>query len=236
MPSSSPLKGTMTDGFWTDASEQLWMDGNGNRFVNEYAERDVLAKASLKLENGIFYIVSAGSSMKSPTGKAEGVSLDTPFMHGATIQDMVEGGHVWYGSTLKELAEATQKSAGGSKAHFTEEQLRNLIEKYNSYVQNQNDPDFHKENLQGYIDLEAIEKDPTKGIVVSPRKASLHHTMGGLTINDQAQVLDKDGKEIAGLFAAGEVTGGVHGGNRLGGNAIADIFTFGRIAGENVSK
>jgi len=60
MPSSSPVKGTMTDGIWADAAEQIWIDGNGNRFVNEYAERDVLAKASLKLEDKIFYIIYAG--------------------------------------------------------------------------------------------------------------------------------------------------------------------------------
>ena len=56
--------------------------------------------------------------------------------------------------------------------------------------------------------------------------------MGGLKINTKAQVLNKEGKAIPGLFAAGEVTGGVHGGNRLGGNAQADIVVFGRIAGQ----
>ena len=56
--------------------------------------------------------------------------------------------------------------------------------------------------------------------------------MGGLKINTKAEVLDKNGKPIPGLFAAGEVTGTTHGTNRLGGNAQADIVTFGRIAGE----
>ncbi len=60
MPSSSPLKGTLSDGIWGDASEQIWIDGNGKRFVNEYAERDVLTKASLGLDNGVFYIIYAG--------------------------------------------------------------------------------------------------------------------------------------------------------------------------------
>ena len=59
--------------------------------------------------------------------------------------------------------------------------------------------------------------------------------MGGLKINTKAQVLNKEGKAIPGLFAAGEVTGGVHGGNRLGGNAQADIVTFGRIAGQSAA-
>ena len=60
--------------------------------------------------------------------------------------------------------------------------------------------------------------------------------MGGLTINTEAQVLNEAGEAIQGLYAAGEVTGGIHGGNRVGGNAIADIMVFGRIAGANAAK
>ena len=67
-------------------------------------------------------------------------------------------------------------------------------------------------------------------------KLAVHYTMGGVRINSKAAVLDRLGHEIDGLFAAGEVTGGIHGTNRLGGNGIADAFVFGRIAGENASK
>ena len=74
-----------------------------------------------------------------------------------------------------------------------------------------------------------LDKGPFYAILVTP---AVHHTMGGLKIDTKTQVYDKDGKVIPGLFAAGEVTGGVHGGNRLGGNAQADIVTFGRIAGQ----
>ncbi|NLC96158.1 MAG: FAD-binding protein [Erysipelotrichaceae bacterium] len=148
---------------------------------------------------------------------------------------MVENGHVWYGSTLAELAEATKTSAGGSNATFTEEQLREVIETYNSYVENQNDPEFNKEVLAGAIDIEAIENNPDVGFVLSPRKSSLHHTMGGIVINTEAEVLDDSGNVIEGLWAAGEVTGGIHAGNRLGGNAIADIFVFGQIAGKSAA-
>ncbi len=235
MPSSSPIKGTMTDGIWADASEQIWIDGNGKRFVNEYAERDVLAKASLGLEDGIFYIIYAGSSANSEDGLCKGTSLSDG-LFGTTVESMVNNGHVWYGDTLAELAEATKTSAGGAAPAFTEEQLREVIETYNSYVANQNDPEFGKEVLAGAIDLETIENDPNVGIVISPRKASLHHTMGGLQINTNAEVLDTEGNVIPGLWAAGEVTGGIHAGNRLGGNAIADIFTFGRIAGQNAGS
>lgn len=65
---------------------------------------------------------------------------------------------------------------------------------------------------------------------------AVHHTMGGININTNTEVLNKDGQPIKGLYAAGEVVGGIHGGNRLGGNALADLIVFGRIAGENAAK
>ena len=64
----------------------------------------------------------------------------------------------------------------------------------------------------------------------------IHHTMGGVKIDPQAEVLTPEKKPIPGLFAAGEVTGGVHGGNRIGGNAVADIITFGRISANSALK
>ena len=65
---------------------------------------------------------------------------------------------------------------------------------------------------------------------------AVHHTMGGLVINTDAQVLNTDGEVIEGLYAAGEVTGGIHGTNRLGSCALADITVFGRIAGQNAAE
>jgi fumarate reductase flavoprotein subunit len=62
-------------------------------------------------------------------------------------------------------------------------------------------------------------------------KPAIHHTMGGLSVNTETQVLKTDGTPIPGLFAAGEVTGGLHGANRLGGNGVADIVVNGRLAG-----
>jgi flavocytochrome c len=231
MPSSSPVKGTMTDGIWADAAEQIWIDGNGERFVNEYAERDVLAKASLALEDKIFYIVYAGrGNVGNPSELIKGTEYDE------RIAAMVEGGHIWYGKNLAELAEASKSPAAGVAPAFTEEQLRETIEKYNSYVAAQKDDEFGKEVLSGAIDLDYIESHDEVGICISPRKASLHHTMGGVVIDTETHVINKDGSIIPGLWAAGEVTGGIHGGNRLGGNAIADIFTFGRIAGLNAAS
>jgi urocanate reductase len=230
MPSSSPVKGTMTDGIWADAAEQIWIDGNGNRFVNEYAERDVLAKASLALEDGIFYIIYAGrGDVGNPNQLLKGTDYNE------RVAGMVEGGHIWYGETLAELAEATKTKAAGVAPAFTEEQLRATIEKYNSYVANQKDDEFGKEVLAGAIDIDYIDATEGVGICISPRKSSLHHTMGGVVIDTETHVIDTNGNIIPGLWAAGEVTGGIHAGNRLGGNAIADIFTFGRIAGTNAA-
>ena len=78
-----------------------------------------------------------------------------------------------------------------------------------------------------------LDKAPFYVAEVTP---GIHHTMGGVTIDPKAEVLNKQKKPIPGLFAAGEVTGGVHGGNRIGGNAGADIVTFGRISGNSAAS
>ena len=90
------------------------------------------------------------------------------------------------------------------------------------------DLDFH--NRGGLKDLSTGKYYIIKAV------PSIHHTMGGVCINAKTQVLDRHGKVIPGLYAAGEITGGIHGTNRVGGNAIADVFTFGRIAGAEVMK
>jgi len=133
--------------------------------VNEYAERDVLAKASLALDGGIFYIIYAGrGDITKPEEKLTGAPYD------ARTAAMVEGGHIWYASTLKELAEATQTAAAGCTPAFTEEKLRETIEKYNAYVAAQKDDDFGKEVLAGAIDIEAIDANPEVGYCISPAR------------------------------------------------------------------
>ncbi len=78
-----------------------------------------------------------------------------------------------------------------------------------------------------------LSKAPYYAIQIAP---GIHHTMGGLKINTDCQVLDTQGAAIPGLFAAGEVTGGVHGGNRIGGNAVCDFVVFGRVAGRGAAQ
>ena len=82
-----------------------------------------------------------------------------------------------------------------------------------------------KEDNLGFKKFTQDDKPMTEGpFYATPMVPAVHHTMGGIQINSAAQVLDKNGQVIPGLFAAGEVTGGVHGSNRVGGNGIADAF------------
>jgi len=138
---------------------------------------------------------------------------------GDVIDDLVETKSIYRADTLEELAEEMGVPADTLVAE---------IEKYNTFIDNQKDPEFGKTNFGPKIEVAPF--------YATPRSPSLHHTMGGLQINDEAQVLDKNGKAIPGFYAAGEVTGGIHAGNRLGGNALTDILVFGRIAGKNAAS
>ena len=118
---------------------------------------------------------------------------------------------------------ASGKAMGVDEAAFAE-----TMNTWNGYVEAKNDPDFGRTSFAN-----PLNTAPYYAIKVT---AGVHHTMGGLKINTNTEVLKADGSVIPGLFAAGEVTGGVHGANRLGGNAVADFTVFGRIAGAAASK
>ena len=105
------------------------------------------------------------------------------------------------------------------------DKLEATVAEFNKMVEAKKDPKFGRKLFD-----RPIVKPP---FYATPRAPSIHHTMGGLQISTNAQVLDKNGKPIPGLYAAGEVTGGIHGSNRLGGNATADVLTFGRIAAKS---
>lgn len=108
------------------------------------------------------------------------------------------------------------------------DELKKTVDNYNQYAKDGEDLEFHKRG-----ELVPFGEGPYYIMVSKP---AVHHTMGGVKINTDAQVIDANGNEIKGLFAAGEVTGDIHGTNRLGSDAIADITVFGRIAGQNVAK
>lgn len=111
-----------------------------------------------------------------------------------------------------------------------ESKIEKTISDWASYIKDGVDKEFDHKNL------DSVTSDLSKGpYYVGPVGPGIHHTMGGVEINENSEVISKDGNPIKGLYAAGEVTGGVHGGNRLGGNAVTDIVVFGRIAGEEAS-
>ena len=123
------------------------------------------------------------------------------------------------GNTYEELANAMGVDAANFPA---------TMEAWNANVAAKTDAEFGRTSFANPLDTA-----PFYGIKVT---AGIHHTMGGLKINEKTEVLTAEGAAIPGLFAAGEVTGGVHGANRLGGNAVSDIVVFGRIAGTNAAE
>ena len=137
--------------------------------------------------------------------------------HLKAIEKYVKSGITVQADTIEGLAE---------QLNIDPATLAKTLEDWNGYVKDQRDPDFGRTTGMD-ADLTSA---PYYAIKIAP---GIHHTMGGVKINTAAQVINTEGQPIPGLFAAGEVTGGVHGGNRLGGNAVADIVIFGRIAAES---
>ncbi|XMB85234.1 flavocytochrome c [Mycoplasmatota bacterium WC44] len=137
----------------------------------------------------------------------------------SAIEKYYNKGFLFESDTIEGLAEQMGVSA---------EELKATLETYNGYVANENDPEFGRTSF-----ARSLENGPFYAVEVGP---AVHHTMGGVEIDVEAQVYNEAGEVIKGLFAAGEVTGGVHGNNRLGGNALADITTYGRISGENAAN
>lgn len=201
MPVADPKTGELFTGVVTPPANYIMVNKEGKRFVNEFAERDVLAKAVIA-NGGLIYQI-ADDKIKETAYNTTQESLDAQVKAGTLFRD----------DTLEGLA----KQIG-----MDPDVLVETIKKYNSYVDAGKDPEFHK-NVLGL-------KCKVAPFYATPRKPAIHHTMGGLVIDTKAHVLNKDGKIIDGLYSAGENAGGIHAGNRLGGNSLADIFTFGRIA------
>jgi fumarate reductase flavoprotein subunit len=211
MPSSHPETGSLAGGVWGSAETQVFVNKDGKRFVNEYAERDVLASAALQQEDQLFYIICDKNTA--------GITPEGKNVWGDDVEKLVETKSIYRADTLEDLA----VQLGMDKNALVDE-----ISKYNSYIEQGADPEFGKSNFGSKLE--------TAPFYATPRSPSVHHTMGGLAIDTSARVLDENNKAIPGLYAAGEVTGGIHAGNRLGGNAITDILVFGKIAGESASQ
>ena len=189
----------------------VYVTREGKRFVNELERRDVCAFAQINL----------GPNAK-PTWSIFSDAMVLKM--GGSNEEIVAGlakGRFVKADTIAELA---------AKIKIPAAALTETINKHNKYIQDGKDPDFNKSMTKVMIPM---VQGPFYAIAQWP---AIHHCMGGLRINPNAQVIDVFGVVIPGLYAAGEVAGGVHGSNRLGSNAIPDAISFGRVAGTNAAK
>lgn len=187
----------------------ILVNQEGNRFVEELERRDVISKAILAQTGGYAYQV-----WNQYIGEIGG----TLEAHQEEFEMLEKQGLIYKADTLEQAAEFFNIPVDAFMA---------TIEKVNTYAKNGKDEDFNHR-----AGLVAMEEGP---YYIQKAVPSIHHTMGGIVVDTDSHVLDTNGNIIKGLYAAGEVTGGIHGSNRLGGNAIADIVVFGRNAGQNAA-
>lgn len=192
-------------------SESLRGDGaillnkEGERFADEMGTRDAVSSAINDETDSTAFLV-VDQKMFDESNVVEGY-VDRNLL------------------TKVENADELADFIGASK-----DSVKNSLEKWAKAADSQNDEEFARENLDSLVSN--LKEGP---YYVGPVGPGIHHTMGGVLVNTESEVLDEENNPIAGLYAAGEVTGGVHGGNRLGGNAVTDIVTFGRVAGKNAA-
>lgn len=190
----------------------LYINPEGKRFVNELERRDVLSKAALAQTGGLFYrVCTVKNSRVLPNGL-------TP--QGISIKTLLKAGKVIEGKDVVDLAE---------KIKVSPQVLKDTFDRFNNFCKTGEDKQFGRQSCASNI---PVEEGPFYAELRTP---SVHHTMGGVKINSKQQVLDKEDRVIPGLYAAGEVTGGIHGTNRVGGNAIPDALANGAEAGANAA-
>ena len=194
-------------------STNIYVNKLGNRFVNEQGRRDVLAKAALAQPDHVFYVIGTEQTLlKDKEGRGP---------YGIMIADLLKQKKAFKADTLEGLA----KELG-----MNPENLKRTIEKWNEFCKTQKDDEFGRMSCE---EGNKLPKGPYYASIMTP---SVHHTMGGLVIAEDTHVLNKAGKPISGLYAAGEITGGIHGTNRVGCNAVPDALIYGTIAGQEVGK
>jgi fumarate reductase flavoprotein subunit len=186
----------------------VYVNKVGKRFVNEMERRDVVSRAEM------------ATGMK-PTFSIFNEKMIVKMGTKEEIESGIARGRFVKADSVAELA---------TKLGIPPENLTETVKKHNQYMKDGKDPEFNRNFTKVMIPL---EEGPFYGIAQWP---AIHHTMGGLRINNDAQVLDIWSKPIPRFYAAGEITGGIHGANRLGGNATPDAAVFGRIAGVNAAK
>lgn len=194
-------------------STNIYVNKLGNRFVNEQGRRDVLAKAALAQPDHVFYVIGTEQTLlKDKEGRGP---------YGILIADLLKQKKAFKADTLDELAK---------KLGMNPDNLKRTVEKWNEFCPTQKGDEFGRMSCE---DGNKLPQGPYYASVMTP---SVHHTMGGVVIDENTRVLNKEGKPISGLYAAGEITGGIHGTNRVGCNAVPDALIFGTIAGREVGK
>ncbi|MBB6214276.1 flavocytochrome c [Anaerosolibacter carboniphilus] len=209
LPMGDPITGSLSGNIEQSVENRIFVNKSGNRFVDEGARRDVMTKGLFQQEDGFMWVIVDKHSY--PTG-------DVKNNFSESIDQLVAEGRAYKADTIEDLA----KQIGVDPKN-----LKNAVDTFNKAVDKSIVDPFGRTLFKHKLD--------TPPYYAGARKPTVHHTMGGVEITTSAQVLDKNGKVIPGLYAAGEVTGGIHGGNRLGGNAVPDTVIFGKIAGESAA-
>jgi len=189
----------------------VYVTKQGKRFVNELERRDVCAFAQINLGKDAkptWSIFSDAMVLKMGGSKEE-------------VEAGIAKGRFIKADSIADLAAKTKIPADA---------LVETINKHNQYITEGKDPDFGKAITKVMIPM------VDGPFYATPQWPAIHHCMGGVRINPQAQVIDVFNKVIPHFYGAGEWTGGVHGSNRLGSNAMPDCVVFGRVAGINAAK
>lgn len=207
-PFGDPDNGSLLGCLFPSVEEMIYVNLDGKRFIDEGQRRDKIIEALLEQPESTMFIISDSKCLPE-----NGISL-----FGEKVDVLFEKEKLIKADTIEELAE---------KIDIDPETLVKTIEDFNKSVDSQVDEEFGRT----YLSLK-LDQAP---FIANKRVPTVHHTMGGLDIDESTRVLDKDGQPIPGLYAAGEVCGGIHGANRLGGNAITDIVVFGRLAGQSAA-
>lgn len=179
----------------------------GKRFFKETGNRKERADAIIAIGHPVIIVGDAYAIGKQVVPKV--------------LQKAMEVGAVKRFDSLEALAAAYKVPVEAFKAEVT---------RWNGFVDQKKDPDF---GCMIFPDAKPTAEGPFYAMRLWPR---VHHTMGGLVVNAEAQVIGFDLKPMKGLYAAGEITGGVHGAVRLGSVAMADCVVNGRIAGQKAGR
>lgn len=188
----------------------IFVDRTGRRFIREDASRDDFRDGMLTLPKKEAYVILDNNGF-----------LSHPEIFRKDAIEGIKYGEVFTGDSLQSLARQMRIPVSN---------LQETVAKFNEFVGDGIDRDFGRSS-DSLVYL--IEKPP---FWASKAHLSLHYTPGGVEIDECARVLDWNGEPIPRLFAAGEITTGIHGECRLGGNSITEIYVFGRIAGHHVAQ